>query len=257
MPGRDLTLWTFFVAGGLSVAIALAAVLGALLIAQHRRIALERDHARRIFTAQEEERSRVARELHDDALQRVAVIRNELDGLSAAARTHPPEEQARRLAAVAGELEDLGIMLRNAAHQLHPSIVEKVGLARALESLAAEFQRSFGLQVSVTVSPGQVRLSPESSVSAYRIAQEALRNVVKHAGVGAATVTLSAANGEVTLMVSDAGLGFEPAARHDAAGLGLIAMGQRAALTRGKLTIASRPGTGTTVTAVLPCRKES
>ena len=59
MPGRDLTLWTFFIAGIFSVAIALAAVLGALLIAQHRRIALERDHARRIFTAQEEERSRV------------------------------------------------------------------------------------------------------------------------------------------------------------------------------------------------------
>jgi signal transduction histidine kinase len=243
-----VTLWAFFVAGALSVAVVLAAFFVALLIAQRRRIALERAHAQRILAAQEDERSRVARELHDDALQRIAVIRHELDEAS----QYGNPEMARRIDGVAGELADLGTVLRTAAHQLHPSVVEKAGLPRALGALAEEFGRTAGLGVRLAVPRADLAVPPAVGVAAYRIAQEALRNVVKHAGVTHADLGLDAAGGALTLRIGDAGRGFEPAAMETDGGLGLIAMRQRAEAVGGRLTLAARPGGGTEVTAVFP-----
>jgi len=248
VPGRDLTLWAFFVAGALSIVIVLAAFLVALLIAQRRRIAVERAHARRILAAQEEERSRVARELHDDALQRIAIIRHELDEVS----QHGTPEMAHRIEGVTGELADLGTVLRTAAHHLHPSVVEKAGLPRALGALAEEFGRTTGLEVRVAVPPADLAVPPTTGVAAYRIAQEALRNVVRHSGVMQADLVLDAAGGTLTLRVRDAGKGFDTVGLETDGGLGLIAMRQRAEAVGGRLTLAARPGGGTEVTAVFP-----
>jgi two-component system NarL family sensor kinase len=248
VPDRDLTLWAFFVAGALSIAIVLAAFLVALLIAQRRRIALERAHAQRILAAQEEERSRVARELHDDALQRIAVIRHELDEAS----QYGNPGMARRIEGISGELADLGTVLRTAAHQLHPSVVEKAGLPRALGALAEEFGRTAGLEVRLSLPRPDLVVPPAVGVAAYRIAQEALRNVVKHAGVNVAELVLGAAAGTLTLRISDAGKGFDLAATEADGGLGLIAMRQRAEGVGGHLTLAARPRGGTDVTAVFP-----
>ena len=140
MPSPSpLTLVSLFVAGALSVAIVLAAFIVALVITQKRRLAQERVNAQRVLAAQEEERARVARELHDDALQRIAMIRHELGE----AAQHGGPEMARRIDGISGELQDLGVVLRTAAHQLHPSVVEKAGLARALAALAEEFGRTY------------------------------------------------------------------------------------------------------------------
>jgi two-component system, NarL family, sensor kinase len=246
---RDLTLWAFFIAGVLSVAVILAAFLAALLIAQRRRIAVERAHAQRILAAQEEERSRVARELHDDALQRIAVIRHELDEAS----RHGTPEMAHRIEGVSGELADLGTVLRTAAHHLHPSVVEKAGLPRALGALAEEFGRTAGLEVRLVVPRVDLAVPPTVGVAAYRIAQEALRNIVKHAGVNQADLALdAAADGALTIRVSDAGKGFDAAAAEKDEGLGLIAMRQRAEAVGGRLTFAARAGGGTEVTAIFP-----
>jgi signal transduction histidine kinase len=244
VPARDLNLFTFFVAGALSLAILIAAVLGALIVAQQRRLALERAQSRRIFIAQEEERSRVARELHDDALQRVAMIRHELDTATELDR----EEMAGRIASASEELDDLGDVLRTAAHHLHPSVVEKAGLPRALGSLAEEFKRVSGLDVRLAVPAADLVVRPVVGVAAYRIAQEALRNVVKHAAVREADLILDEADGELTLRVVDRGKGAEPE-EIKGAGLGVIAMRQRAEAVGGKLTVESAVGTGTTVTA--------
>lgn len=248
MPVPALTVWSVFVAGALSVAIVVAAFLTALVISQRRRIAQERSHARRILAAQEEERSRVARELHDDALQRVALIRHEL----AEASLHGGEPMAHRIDGIAGELEDLGVVLRTAAHQLHPSVVEKAGLPRALGALAEEFGRTAGLVVHVRVPEGDAACGTACGLAAYRIAQEALRNVVKHAGVLAAEVSLEAGEGTITLRVEDAGRGFETDVERPEDGLGLVSMRQRADGVGGRVTVAPRPGGGTVVTAVLP-----
>ena len=248
MSGRGLTLLSLFVAGALSVAILLAAFLAALVISQRRRIAQERVHAHRILAVQEEERSRVARELHDDALQRIALIRHEMDE---AARLANPEA-AHRIGGVSGELEDLSTVLRTAAHQLHPSVVEKAGLAPALLDLAAEFGRTSGLDVRVTLPAGNVAVPPGIGVAVYRIAQEALRNVVRHAGVPQAELALELGDAGLTLRVADAGKGVLAGGGGSEDGLGLIAMRQRAAGAGGTIVLAPRPGGGTVVTAILP-----
>jgi two-component system sensor histidine kinase UhpB len=206
---------------------------------------MERAHAQRLLAAQEEERSRVARELHDDALQRIAVIRHELDE----ATWHGGPEMARRIAGVSGELEDLGVVLRTAAHQLHPSVVEKAGLVRALGALAAEFGRTAGLEVRLALPPADVPVLPAVGVAAYRIAQEALRNVVKHGGVQQADLALETAGGAFTLRVTDAGKGFDTESSRAEDGLGLIAMRQRAEAVGASLAITARPGGGTVVAA--------
>lgn len=246
MSGGNLTLWSFFLAGALSVVVLLAAFLAALVISQRRRIALERVHARRILAAQEEERSRVARELHDDALQRVAVIRHEMDE---AARLANPEA-AHRIGGVAGELEDLGVVLRTAAHQLHPSVVEKAGLLRALSDLAAEFERTSGLAVRLTSSAGDLAVPPGVGVAVYRIAQESLRNVVRHADVAQADLTVDLKDGTLTLRIADAGKGFVTGGSGSEDGLGLIAMRQRAEALGGQLAVSTKVGGGTVVTAM-------
>jgi two-component system sensor histidine kinase UhpB len=248
VPARDLTIWAVFVAAGLSVTVLLAAFLAALVISQRRRIAAERDHARRLLAAQEEERSRIARDIHDDALQRIAVIRQELD----VAAEHGGDRMGHRITGIAGELEDLGFVLRATAHQLHPSVVEKAGLARALGALGEEFGRTAGLTVRTALPPADVRTAPGVGVAAYRIAQEALRNVVRHAGVDAAEVSLEVDGSALTLRIADRGKGLGEDASGGACGLGLISMRQRAEGADGRLTVAARTGGGTEVTARFP-----
>jgi two-component system sensor histidine kinase UhpB len=248
-----LTLVSLFVAGALSVAIVLAAFIVALVIYQRRRLAQERVHAQRVLAAQEDERARVARELHDDALQRIAMIRHELGEAAA----HGGPDMARRIDGVSGELQDLGVVLRTAAHQLHPSVVEKAGLARALDALAEEFGRTAGLTVHVTVPTIQAQLPPAVALAGYRIAQEALRNIVKHAGVLEAELSLEVGAENVTIRVADAGKGFDTVGPRPEDGLGLIAMRQRALGTGGKIVLAPRSGGGTVVTAVLPLKERT
>jgi two-component system sensor histidine kinase UhpB len=248
VPRSDLSVWTLFLAAGLSVAITLGAFVTALVISQRRRIALERAHSQRLLAAQEEERSRVARELHDDALQRLAVIRHELEQV--ALLVGP--DAVHRIGGVSGELEDLGTVLRTAAHHLHPSVVEKAGLVRALGALADEFGRTAGLDVHLALPPADVRVARGVGIAAYRIAQEALRNVVRHAGVKRADLALEVRDGTLTLSIADAGKGFAAGAARPEDGLGLIAMRQRAVTAGGRLAVTPRPGGGTVVTATLP-----
>jgi two-component system sensor histidine kinase UhpB len=250
VSGQQLTLWSLFLAAVMSVAIAVTALVLALVIAQRRRLALEREHGRRMLAAQEEERSRVARELHDDALQRLAVIRHELDQHAVLAGP----EAVHRIGGVSGELEDLGTVLRTAAHQLHPSVVEKAGLVRALGALAEEFGRTAGLEVRLALPAPDLAVPPAVGVAAYRIAQEALRNVVRHAEVAQADLSLELQDGTLTLRVADAGKGFDAERQRPEDGLGLIAMRQRALAAGGQLAVAAARTGGTVVTATLPGR---
>ena len=247
MPSSNLTILSLFVAGALSVAIILAAFVAALVISQRRRLAQEHAHAQRLLAAQEEERSRVARELHDDALQRIALIRNDVDEVAAAS-----PDARHRLGGVSEELEDLSTVLRTAARHLHPSVVEKAGLVRALGELASEFGRTAGLDVRLAV-PADLAVPVAPAVAVYRIAQEALRNVVKHAGVTEVDLSLevAAGTGALVLRVADAGRGFDAGPPRPEDGLGLIAMRQRAEAMGGHLTVRAAPGKGTVVTAVV------
>ena len=246
------TIWSLFVAVALSVGIAVAAIVAALILAQRRRRALQLTYAQRLLAAQEEERARVAREVHDDALQRVAMIRHEIESLRRAGPTPADPDGTKRLDAIAAEVGDLAVTLRSVAHELHPSLIGDVGLPRALDVLVADFQRAEGMDVRLTIAEEELGLSPEAGLSLYRITQEALRNVIKHAGVLAAEVTLAPQHGQVVLTVRDAGLGFTPTPERSRSGLGLTAMKERAGLARGTMQVQSAPGQGTTVRVTVP-----
>jgi two-component system NarL family sensor kinase len=252
MQAAPNALWSLFLAAVVTITVVVVALGTAMVIAQRRRLALQDDYARRLSQAHEDERAYIARELHDDALQRVALIRNELEHiwtpLSLAAR---PEE-SKRLRAVNAELVDLGVTLRAVAERLHPTIVEQLGLPRALQALGDEFRRK-GLEVDMQLCQNDLALAPPVAHAAYRITQEALRNVQRHAGTTSARVDLEAGGQGVVLRVTDRGKGFEPGQRNgNKRGLGLHGMRERAQQAGGALTLLSRPGEGTTVEAVLP-----
>jgi two-component system NarL family sensor kinase len=249
MPATPVTdpIWAIFLAAIVSLAVFVVAFAAALVISQRRRLSLHKEYSQRVLGAHEEERAWVARELHDDMLQRVAMVRHELDALWATLSSAATPTEAHRLRALNAELVDLGVALRNVAHRLHPTIVDQLGLPRALEALGSEFQRG-GLDVRVTV-PQDAAIPPAVAHTAYRIAQESLRNIVKHSGVKEASLQLDAGPALV-LRISDAGRGFAPDPRTP--GLGLASMRERAALVQGTLSVKSRPGGGTTVEATLP-----
>ncbi len=245
------TLWWTFVAGILAVAILLSALGAALVIYQRRYVAMHRAYAHRLLEAQEEERAWVAREVHDDALQRIALIRRECDEV----RTTPPPlstEQSGRVSAIQEEMLDLGVFLRGLAHRLHPALIDRGGLHAALGGLAGEVERAYHVQVETRLPDGPTQLDAHRALAVFRIAQEALRNVATHSGAQQARLSLAEGASGAELVVADEGRGFEPRERRPSDGLGLIGMRERATLAGGTLTITSGPGRGTTVRAVFP-----
>ena len=243
-------LWVFFVTGALSVAIVLGTMGALMVLSQRKTLALHRKYAQDLLQAQEAERAWVAREVHDDAVQRLAAIANEL---SEVLPSSVPEGDTNRVEGIVGEVQDLGISLRKLAHGLHPSAIDKGGIIPALDQLAADMGNTYDLEVARQLEQ-PVGLPREHELALYRIAQESLRNVARHAGVKTATLTLAQQNGHVILQVKDRGSGdINPTGR---TGIGLMSMRERARLAGGTLSIASRPGHGTTITARIPVKAD-
>jgi two-component system NarL family sensor kinase len=248
-----IQVWWVFVAGLLALAVVLVGFIVALVISQRRVIRVERDHARKLLEAQEAERAWVAREVHDDALQRVAMVRAELEYLLAESVGLARPEDARKLTALKTELDDLSHMLREVAHRLHPSMIEQAGLMAALRSLMNEMARSHGLEVTLDEPPGPLLLKLDVALAAYRIVQEALRNVARHSGGQRADLVVATADGWMSLRVSDSGRGFDTGkVGRGGEGLGLIAMQERAALAGGRFALRSQLEQGTVVEAAFP-----
>jgi two-component system sensor histidine kinase UhpB len=222
-----------------------------MVIAQRRVVALHRTYAQRLLAAQEAERARVAREVHDDAIQRLAMLRHELQEFGRSVPGLSPG-QAHRLGGVVGEVEDLTVRLRQLAHELHPTVIEHVGLVPAIEQLAGEVARTAGLSVRLELPSAPPALPADRALALFRIAQEALRNVIRHAGVSDAGLALEATDEYVELRIADRGRGFDPAAGRDGAGIGVVGIQERARLLGGTAAIRSRPGEGTTVVARIP-----
>jgi signal transduction histidine kinase len=202
----------------------------------------------RLLESQESERRRVARELHDDVNQGLALLTIEMELLASS----PPESPA----AVACQLRELGAGLKalsssvhGLSHRLHPSKLEQLGLVAAVRDLCREIGQGHGLEVKFTHSPDPGPLPPDAALCLYRIAQEALRNVVKHSAARHAAVGLDASDQQVRLQITDDGSGFDPAV---ARGLGLVSMRERLNLVGGRLTIDSRPAAGTRIDVVVP-----
>jgi signal transduction histidine kinase len=254
VPPSSADVWEVFVASGLALAIILVALVAALVIYQRRFVALHRRYSKQLLSAQEEERAWVAREVHDDALQRVAMVAHELHE-AAEGDASAPDRQRQRIEAIVTEVEDLGIMLRRVAHRLHPSLIDQAGLVPALQGLASDVSRASGLQVELELpSNGQTPAVPrDTALILYRIAQEGLRNVVRHSGTKQATLRLAARDRELELAISDRGKGFAIDKSHpQGKGLGLVSMAERARLADGRFEVWSEPGRGTTLRALVP-----
>lgn len=256
MPtGSSERIWDLYLTLGLAAAVILFAFIAALVIYQRRFVKLHRTYSKNLLSAQEEERAWVAREVHDDALQRVAMLAHELHEVA----DEPPsnvERQRQKIAAIVTEVEDLGVMLRRVAHRLHPSLIDQAGLVPALEGLAHDVSRAHGMQVDVDLpAPAAAPKVPRDvALILYRIAQEGLRNVARHSGVKRASLrVVSSRPNELSLEISDRGRGFvheEHPSAHQ--GLGLLSMAERARLADGRLEIWSQPGKGTRLRATVP-----
>jgi signal transduction histidine kinase len=250
------SVFAIYLGAVLAIAVIVVALGAALVLYQRRFLALHREYAKKLIAAHEEERAYVAREVHDDALQRVALLQHDFEEWAASGNGANSERERVRARALRDELEDLGVMLREVAHRLHPAIIDHGGLVPALAQLAEDHERMNGLTVETRLPPfSQDRLvDRERSLILFRIAQEALRNVTKHANATRAEVAVEANNGHLTLTISDNGRGFDSGGPARASGLGLISMGERARLADGTFNLFSKPGGGTTIRVTVPLR---
>jgi signal transduction histidine kinase len=207
-----------------------------------------RDALRRVVEAQELERARLARELHDETGQALTSILLGLKGLEDTVSTAEAREGVVALRElVVSTLQDV----RRLAVELRPSALDDFGLVPALERLAASLEEQSGLAVDVEAQLGPERLPPDAETALYRIVQEALTNVVKHASAGRVSITLVRKEGSAVAVIEDDGRGFEPGSTRSGA-LGLAGMRERVGLVGGRLSVESTPGSGTTLVAEVP-----
>ena len=207
-----------------------------------------RDALARVVKAQELERKRLARELHDETGQALTSILLGLKPLEQSARTD--EERAAMASLrelVVSTLRDV----RRLAVELRPSALDDFGLATAVERLADTFRDSTGMRVDVETQLGEVRLPPEVETALYRIVQEALANIVKHAEATHVSILLTRKEFSVAAVVEDDGKGFDETDTGDNV-LGIVGMRERVGLVGGRLAIESGSGSGTTVAAEVP-----
>lgn len=202
-----------------------------------------------LMTSQEEERRRLARELHDDINQRLAVL--SMDGQEILRNFgENPAAVRQKLQETLTRMGQLAEDVRGLSHRLHPSIIEDLGLAPALRSLTEEFGEREGMITTFQAEGVPQDLSFEVGTGLYRIAQEALRNIGKHAGRTHVKVTLRGNSASLELQVTDAGRGFDPESKRS--GLGLISMEERARLIGATFRVQSAPGEGTKITVHVP-----
>jgi signal transduction histidine kinase len=204
------------------------------------------DALRRVVEAQELERRRLARELHDQTGQELTSV---LLGLRAVEEAKSDSERAEALAAVREQVVETLHDVRRLAVELRPKALDDFGLVPALERLRDTFAEQTGMRVDLE-SQIRERLPTEVETALYRIVQEALTNVVKHAQATAVSIVLAPKSGAVTALIEDDGRGFTPDGSGE--GLGLLGMGERLALLGGRLKIESTPGAGTTIAAEVP-----
>ena len=207
------------------------------------------DLSQRLIGAHEEERALLARELHDDVSQRLAVLAIDVGRAELAA---PKGEQAEAMLAVREGLVRLSEDVHSLAYQLHPSILEELGLDEALQAECERRGRQGRLDLRVDLEPLTGVVGKDAALCLFRVAQEALNNVARHAGVRAATVTLRQMDGGLLLAVSDGGAGFDPGQPGEGMHLGLASMRERVRLAHGTLDLESAPGRGTTILAWVP-----
>ena len=205
----------------------------------------------RLITAQEEERTRIARELHDDVCQRLAMLSCRIER----ATEHsgfPPGRQHDEMKEIWEQCSNLGGDVQALSHELHSSILDHVGLAAAADNFCQEFSQQHSVCVGFTHRDVPNSLPQELSLNLFRILQEGVRNAFKHSGVNRFSVCLEGTPHEVTLEIQDQGIGFDVSKAKTIGGIGLVSIGERVNISHGTLLIESNPHRGTKVRVSVP-----
>jgi signal transduction histidine kinase len=220
---------------------------------EHERVAL----LRRIVTTQEDERGRIARDLHDQLGQRLTALRLKIASLKdACALDKELHARVRHIEQIGARLDSEVSFL---AWELRPRALDDLGLVSAVESFVGEWSQHFDIPAEFhSRGVAGKRLEPEIETNLYRITQEALNNISKHAQASTANVILESRNNEIVLVVEDNGVGFDVSQVENGARssgrLGLLGMNERAAISGGKIEIESAKGAGTTVFVRVPAK---
>ena len=206
--------------------------------------------SRRLIEAQEQERTRIARELHDDIGQRLALLAIELEQL------HQELPSLLEVRSRMGELwkhtSEIATDIQTLSHELHSSKLEYLGIEAAMRGFCREFEEQQQVEIDFKTDDLPRPLAPNISLCLFRVLQEALHNSAKHSGVRHVEVRLWGTSDEIHLAVSDSGAGFDREAAKEGRGLGLISMEERLKLLNGTFSVESQPNRGTTIRARVP-----
>ncbi len=259
---REPTLWErskWILLAAFSVILGLVALAAYLLYEQKQLIAARNEQTRlsgMLINAHEDERSRLASELHDDFSQRLALLSL---GLETAAEIIPasPEEANRQLQELMNSASELGADLHTLSHRLHSSTLERLGLAPGVAAFCKEFTAQQGTQVVFSHQDVPRSVSPDIALCLFRVVQEALRNVKKHSGAARAEVQIEVLDRTLHLSIADDGKGFDINPFSDGRGLGLWSMQERVRLLGGQFEIHSETHRGTRIDVRVPLKDTS
>ena len=204
-----------------------------------------------LIEAQEKERSRIARDLHDDICQRLALLSMELAQTNRSSGG-PPEALKKSLEDIQKHCSEIAGDVQSLSHQLHSSKLDYLGIVAAIRGFCVEFSKQHRVDIEFSESNVPDDLPKDVSLSLFRVAQEALHNAVKYSGVNQFSVELSGVEDAVRLVVSDAGAGFDVEEAKRNRGLGLLSMQERIHLVHGSFSVESKPWQGTRVMAAVP-----
>ncbi|TWU33262.1 GAF domain-containing sensor histidine kinase [Novipirellula artificiosorum] len=204
----------------------------------------------RLLISQEEERSRIAREMHDDWTQRLAVLG--IDAANLESQLTECKMEMPMVNSIRQRLVSLADDVHALSRQLHPSIIDDLGLAEALRSECSAFSQREAILIDLRIENVPPDLPQDIALSIYRVAQEGLRNLAKHAAVNEASLKLFVSGSELVLQVRDEGVGFDAKIANSQPGLGLSSMEERVHLLDGTIEISSQPGQGTSVEVHVP-----
>ncbi|HKB11825.1 MAG TPA: two-component regulator propeller domain-containing protein, partial [Vicinamibacterales bacterium] len=240
------------------VAVAIV-VTGGFGAAHRLRLRIVEKHEReisalneRLMKAQEQERIRIAGELHDGVMQEMLAVTMMLG--TAKRRIRDDAVAKATIDKVQNKMIQVGTDIRRLSHDLHPPLLQQAGLPQAVQTYCAQFSTTSGIPVSCDADESAGDLSRGAALALYRIVQEALGNAAKHARATRISVRLTRSDGMVSLVVSDNGVGFDRSRLAASGGLGLIGMRERAGQLNGKFDVESTPGRGTTIRVVIPFR---
>ena len=206
--------------------------------------------SRQLIEAQEQERSRIGRELHDDIVQRLILLALQLQQLHKGGLISP--EVRSRMGEIQKQILELATDIQSLSHELHSAKLQYLGITAAMRGFCQEFAEQQKVEIDFQAHDLPSPLSPDVSLCLFRVLQEALHNSAKHSGVRQLEVRLWGTSDEIQLIVKDSGAGFDREAAKESRGLGLISMEERLKLVTGTLSIESQPKCGTTIRARVP-----